>query len=1167
MHDTSRPAPDRGALDAILAELFEPYADIRGGQLEACAIWPDKDEGKAPLALHFTHDRLKEAERWLAERNADGWSIYIGAGLRRDAPARGRASKPHVVQSRWLWADFDAEGAADTAKAKLAAIDFLPTFWVQTGTKPYARWHAWWRLAEPIAGKEAEGLLRRMVGALDADPAPKSRSGVMRLPGGVAWPKPDKPGRVAELVTRHKGSGRSYGKAEVEALVEVLAPTPKPKAKSTATRGRAAVASAATSAQVAELLRWIDPGPLHYDDWLRVGMALHEAGEPIDTWESWSSRSPKHDESDMQRRWDSFGRTSSGLTVGTLFHMAGQAGADLAEIARMGLPETKQRAAGQAQGVPVSEARRALAETVNGFWKRCKDRKAPAAPMPSLDAMQKARAARMQRVEMVNATLGLGKTDATLRMVAEAIKERRAVGDEGAVVALAAPMHRLSDQMAADFQRIAPELRAAVLRGPEADDPDKPGEPVCKQLDKYREARALLLDPEAEVCRSCPHRSGCRVLLDRLAVADVYIVAHQALGGTPPQDRQGPPAWWVRENTGKARRSAEEIRPREGQHLLFTVVDEDPTGALMFGADVPRVMGLDAWQRAPDGDDEQLRAARAWLARVVERNGEGPLRRESLLANGSEDLAGLGAVLGRLHADAGAKLEWHRKASKGAGKEALEHNRTVRACAAIWRELADFLGGRAEATGRLEVVVDAEKGLALRHAGVREVKDGWKEGGMLLLDATGRAEVAEAVLGEPVKVHNVTAAQPMLRVVQDASRAFGKSMLVPGERYRNENADKAAANNVRKLAAWVTAKAAAVAPRKLGLVTYKTAVEALEDLDLPENVMAGWFGNLRGMNNMQDVAELVVVGRPMPEEHGLARMAAALTAQPVAGRYDLTGETERLVSASGGLWWRTGYASRHPDPMAQTLLESIRDGEVMQAVGRARAVNRAEPVTVWLLSDAVMPWPVELAEIWQDVCAQERDPIAWQLAAGGIAFTSPAAAASAYPERWRSKQAAAKALTGQLSLYESIPIRKVDQSPLWRVEYRIPRSRAPAVAVVDLARHPDPVAALLRVMPTAVEVVVLDMPPKVLEAAPEAAEPPPVAHNEIAKPPVKQRESLSVVGGYGESEAEIAAQAADSAARLGAALVKWQATPAGKRAVAVGAHRWMQGQGVAAAPP
>ncbi|HOX59663.1 MAG TPA: VapE family protein, partial [Verrucomicrobiota bacterium] len=74
-------------------------------------------------------------------------------------------------------------------------------------------------------------------------------------------------------------------------------------------------------------LRYLDPEP--YDVWILVGMALHAAGDDdqgFDLWTQWAGKSGKFDPDDHQRRWASFTRTGSGVTLGTLFASAKAAG-------------------------------------------------------------------------------------------------------------------------------------------------------------------------------------------------------------------------------------------------------------------------------------------------------------------------------------------------------------------------------------------------------------------------------------------------------------------------------------------------------------------------------------------------------------------------------------------------------------------------------------------------------------------------------------------------------------------------------------------------------------------------------------------------------------------------------------------------------------------------
>ncbi len=64
-----------------------------------------------------------------------------------------------------------------------------------------------------------------------------------------------------------------------------------------------------------------------YDDWVRIGMALHE-WEPqagLSIWDSWSARGDKYVAGEPDDKWDSF-TSGGGVTLGTLFDMAKKAG-------------------------------------------------------------------------------------------------------------------------------------------------------------------------------------------------------------------------------------------------------------------------------------------------------------------------------------------------------------------------------------------------------------------------------------------------------------------------------------------------------------------------------------------------------------------------------------------------------------------------------------------------------------------------------------------------------------------------------------------------------------------------------------------------------------------------------------------------------------------------
>ena len=62
-----------------------------------------------------------------------------------------------------------------------------------------------------------------------------------------------------------------------------------------------------------------------YDTWVKVGMALHSAGDDslLQDWIRWSATSGKYEPGICQSKWKSFNSTSGGVSVGTLAHLAG----------------------------------------------------------------------------------------------------------------------------------------------------------------------------------------------------------------------------------------------------------------------------------------------------------------------------------------------------------------------------------------------------------------------------------------------------------------------------------------------------------------------------------------------------------------------------------------------------------------------------------------------------------------------------------------------------------------------------------------------------------------------------------------------------------------------------------------------------------------------------
>jgi hypothetical protein len=140
----------------------------------------------------------------------------------------------------------------------------------------------------------------------------------------------------------------------------------------------------------------------------------------------------------------------------------------------------------------------------------------------------------------------VGKSDAAHRRLVRLVAKLRAGGDRRNV-AIAVPTHKLADEQA---QRIMdlPEARAAglvvrVWRGRSADDPKAPGQTMCRDVPAVELARGVALDPQSTVCHrpmpdgsvaECRHFKVCGYQRQRMAKADIWLVAHQLPFATKP---------------------------------------------------------------------------------------------------------------------------------------------------------------------------------------------------------------------------------------------------------------------------------------------------------------------------------------------------------------------------------------------------------------------------------------------------------------------------------------------------------------------------------------------------------------------------------------------------------------------------------------------------------
>lgn len=172
------------------------------GRIEITAIKAaDRAEHIAPRTHYFNVDELEEAAEWAASVNGEHmWNVYVGAALRRPDVFPGKAADDGDFLTTYaVWADADDDVQVSTARDAYQRLSITPAMVVVTGRLPDRRAQFWWPLETPIADIAVlRATVRGIADVLGTDHGVLTGKQLMRLAGTLAWPKPNKPGRVLE---------------------------------------------------------------------------------------------------------------------------------------------------------------------------------------------------------------------------------------------------------------------------------------------------------------------------------------------------------------------------------------------------------------------------------------------------------------------------------------------------------------------------------------------------------------------------------------------------------------------------------------------------------------------------------------------------------------------------------------------------------------------------------------------------------------------------------------------------------------------------------------------------------------------------------------------------------------------------------------------------------
>jgi putative DNA primase/helicase len=595
-------------------------------------------------------------------------------------------------------------------------------------------------------------------------------------------------------------------------------------------------------------------------------------------------------------------------------------------------------------------------------------------------------------VHLVQIDMGGGKSRRARIEVAQVLADMRGRGDTRNI-AIAVPTHTLGTEQARLFEELpavrSAGLRVAIWRGRERDNPDAPGETMCRNLELVRDVQALKLDVRKKACPVCPHREDCAYLSQNAQRADLWLVAHQMLF---------------------------ERKPTALGKLAAVVVDESPLITSLEGVERHISLPLDVLERVDLIEDASLATDRLVFLRRLAKGAldslpDGPLSREALLAAGftaatAKEARGLEW---RTQIDVELKADMTPSERRDA-LDAARLNADLGRRVWWWRALGALLElGGAELSGWAALGTEDgagdPDGLPARYItlkGRRPVSVRWQVP-TLLLDATARPELLRYVWPGLQLTADLRLQAPYQRVRQVADSANALSRLdVDGASDDAERLHRQ--RNLARVHAVICREGRQRPQGRVLVVVQKRIEDLLLDLgNLPGNVELAHHNGVRGRDGWGDVAALVVIGRTMPRSGAIARMTEALTAQAMPSRQYRTATAWRELADGTA---QACEALAYPDPIGEALRWQICEAEVVQIIGRGRGVNRgaSNPLDVLVLTDVPLPLPVEL------VTTASLEPSATDrmLAAGGVVVANCTDAAAAYPELWPSREAVKK---------------------------------------------------------------------------------------------------------------------------------------------------------------
>ena len=604
------------------------------------------------------------------------------------------------------------------------------------------------------------------------------------------------------------------------------------------------------------------------------------------------------------------------------------------------------------------------------------------------------------KVWALRAATGLGKTQIIIELITPWLRT-----DPRRVLYYFVPRHELADKIVELFATQG--IDAVGYRGRTASDPDRAGFLMCDDLDKVDTAIALghnvqrtccILKKKkengkerVEVCRYFEGDDGCGFQRMLRQITQVWVLPANLLF-LPQQLLPKPSLLVIDESFHRAG-----LRGFDKLDLIKIPLD----ALRSFDAD------LEPWRG-------RLRRLLQAQAAKLKGNDRRYLRR-----------GGIARSLSAADCAVAIKVEkknlhrpWIHPAISPRRLARINTREVRRALHIIklWEELQQLLEQDIAASGRLELQLSKEGAPELHVRTIMPVHRRYRGVPTVIMDATlpGLSILRRFFPNADVvaDLSRVQAPHARVRLITEAPVSSG---------------DLEVELNRERLLHYVLWRWLEVGRGRALVTTQKEFAEWLS-VRLPDEISVRHFNDLSGLDDYSGVRLLISVGRCAPPPLQMEAEAGALS-----------GRAPETVTGPGYWWYPrrdhelqpgmiVKYCPYHPDQLVEAARWQPWEGLVVQAVGRARPINRTatNPVDIDILGNLPLPLAIDAMVPWRT-----PNPLALMLWIG-VVLDSGADLARGWPEVWSNERAARRALEHLRAQFEE----KLADKTLYRILYR-----------------------------------------------------------------------------------------------------------------------------------